>query len=111
MNVERRKRAQRFPLRLPLQYRLTGRSAWETATTENISDSGLLFGMPETPTIGDLMDMEIRMESDERQKWPSQVNATGSVVRLASIPLEANLRSVAVKFLKSKVVASLAAQA
>ena len=111
MTVDRRYRAQRYPLQLPLQYRMSGRSTWETATTENISDSGLLFGIREIPAIGELMDLEIRLESDEQQKWPSQVNAKASVVRLASTPLEANLRSVAVKFVKSKVVASRAARA
>jgi len=111
MTVERRDRAQRFPLRLPLEYRITGRSEWETATTQNISDSGILFDAREALKVGALLDLEIRMESDDQQKWPSQVTAMGSVVRLASVPPEDDLRSVAVKFLRSEVVASQAARA
>lgn len=36
-------RAKRFPIQLPMQYRLTGSPDWENAQMENISCSGVLF--------------------------------------------------------------------
>ena len=110
MSVEGRPRAQRFPLQLPLRYRESGSSAWSTATTQNISDSGLLIDVERALKVGAVVELEIRM-SHEQQRWPSQVSATGSVVRIASVPPEANLRLVAVKFLKSEVVESQSAKA
>jgi hypothetical protein len=37
------KRASRFPIRVPLQYRAVGERRWSNGSTENISCSGVLF--------------------------------------------------------------------
>jgi signal transduction histidine kinase len=42
-NSEMEIRARRFPLRLPLRFRVTGTSDWHPGQTENISCSGVLF--------------------------------------------------------------------
>jgi len=36
-------RTQRFPIQVPLEYRVTGEAGWNEGTTINISRSGVLF--------------------------------------------------------------------
>lgn len=41
--VAQKARAQRFILRVPLRYRVSGEDLWRRGETENISSSGMLF--------------------------------------------------------------------
>jgi hypothetical protein len=52
----RRRRAQRFPIEVPLCYRALGDSVWRFGTSANMSSSGLLF-------VGDMpLEPQMRLE-------------------------------------------------
>jgi hypothetical protein len=51
-----RRRAQRFPIEVPLCYRALGEDVWRFGTSTNMSSSGLLF-------VGDVsLDLQMRVE-------------------------------------------------
>ena len=54
-------RAQRFPLKLNLNYRKIGMREWKRAKTINISRSGILFKAKDHLVINDKLDIRIQM--------------------------------------------------
>ena len=52
-------RAQRFPFRVPLQYRKSGDSNWHPCTTMNISRTGILFRAQEEIPPESVLDIQV----------------------------------------------------
>ena len=71
--------APRFSLRLPMRYRPEGELRWRSATSENVSSSGLRFLAKERLRVGSRIDIEISMTTPFLK--PSHLIATSEVVR------------------------------
>ncbi len=74
-------RAQRFAIRTPLRYRISGESEWRQGATENISSSGVLFRCehslePDTP-----IEMSWAVPVAVLGNGGAQVYCRGTVVR------------------------------
>lgn len=54
-------RAQRFYLRVPLRYRVSGEDLWRRGETENISSSGMLFAGEHFVKSGALVEICLKM--------------------------------------------------
>ena len=54
-------RAERFPVHIPVRYRLPHSSEWFEAWTENVSRSGILF-RTERPTFQPTTTLDVRLE-------------------------------------------------
>jgi PilZ domain-containing protein len=81
-DTSRDQRARRYPIPLPLRYRQSGRQRWNNATTENISDSGVLFRgevpmKPDTP-----IEMSLALPTGVPGEPPVNVMCLGRIVRV-----------------------------
>jgi PilZ domain-containing protein len=54
-------RAQRYPVRVPVQYRIQGAESWREGTTENISRSGVLFSGDLPVEAGERVEIQLRL--------------------------------------------------
>ena len=54
-------RAQRFPLRIPFQYRKSGVPNWQDGRTINISRTGILFQAEEALPEKTIMDIRVEL--------------------------------------------------
>jgi hypothetical protein len=79
-------RAPRFPLRLAMSYRQSGASAWQGATTENVSRSGVLFRAPRSPDPFGPLDMTFVLPAHVLGEPEARVLCRGQVVRVGSYP-------------------------
>ena len=75
-------RANRFPLTLPVRYRVRGDKGWSYGITRNISSSGLLFQSGRTVSRDAAMDIEVVLPGDEDATV--RVVSRGAVKRIAS---------------------------
>jgi len=78
-------RAQRFPLKLAVEYRPVGREAWQRASTANISASGVLVRAANPPTVDTHIEFRLVLEGGGFHAC-GEVSGHGRVVRLATPP-------------------------
>lgn len=90
------RRARRYLVRLPVRYRMSGRSEWQTGLTENISKSGILF---RTERSGRLF----------REDVPVQPNS--SIELLVEVPAAGPTQAVSRVRCQGQVVRSIAPEA
>jgi hypothetical protein len=69
-------RAQRFPLRVPMQYRKDRVSGWQQARTINISRTGILFEAEEKMPADSVLDIRVDLPSK------GMMSCLGTVVRI-----------------------------
>jgi PAS domain S-box-containing protein len=74
-------RAQRFQLRLPLQYRRLGEKNWHEGTTANISRSGMLFHAEELLQPSAQLEISLVLPAEIAGLSATQVVCRGEVVR------------------------------
>ena len=74
-------RAQRFPLRLTMRYRLHGEETWRKAMVENISASGVLFHAEISADYGTRIDVSIDVPAARPDSAGARIMATGIIVR------------------------------
>ena len=74
-------RAERFPVRLPLRYRITEQVEWHEARIHNISGSGLLFETDDALNVGTRIEMAFPLEEAASVGSGAMVRCAGSVVR------------------------------
>jgi hypothetical protein len=97
MMPEWRKRAERFPLPLPLRYRVSGASDWSPGQTQNISGSGVLFRTECELAVGTQIELRLTLEADGT--WhPAQVVARARVVAMRVPDSPCTQIAVAAKF-------------
>lgn len=77
-------RSMRFDLRLPMAFRLKGEHAWNSGTTLNISDSGVLFQAARLlePGCQVYIDLALPVNADERAM--PRIACNGIVIRSTS---------------------------
>ncbi|HUY12639.1 MAG TPA: PilZ domain-containing protein [Terriglobia bacterium] len=96
-------RAQRFPLQVPLRYRVRGERAWRRGETENISSSGVLFRgecFVDANTFVDLCLIMPVVNSD----GAAEVVCRGVIVRSMPPMDTEDLPTLAVKILHFRLV-------
>jgi hypothetical protein len=74
-------RAQRFPIRVPLEYRTSGETAWTVGKTINISCTGVLFSSPKGVEPETSLAMKIRFPAKLTGSSPVNLVCYGHVVR------------------------------
>ena len=80
-------RASRFPVRLPLRYRVVGSRKWDVGVTENISRSGILFyaeasgALVQALASKPVLDVIFELLHDGADGLPHQMHSQGRVAR------------------------------
>jgi len=77
-------RAPRFPLELSVQYRPSGDSRWRTASTANISSTGVLVRVTDPPVPDTKVEFRLALPSRQRSGVHGEVAGWGRVVRVTS---------------------------
>jgi hypothetical protein len=108
--AEWQQRAIRFPLPLPLRYRISQASDWLSGRTENISGSGLVFAADREWPLGTEIEFLIALEADGGS-YPSEVRARGQIVRILAPVSQSAGAAMAVKFARYEVVPRQVGQA
>ena len=92
------KRALRFPLKLPVRYRVAGRSDWCDGTTENISRSGVLFRASELLDVNTPIEVDVSFPAKTRPELVRHVVCQANVVRTLSPTGQDNRLGIAAAF-------------
>lgn len=78
-------RARRFPLRIPVRYRLPSSRGWLEASTENVSCSGILFRADYSFKPTTTLDLRLELPRiGSADKVHGEVVCKGEVVRVES---------------------------
>jgi len=90
-------RAQRFPIRIPVRYRLPRSSDWFVACTENVSRSGLVFRTERVFEPATTLDIRLELpQTDYNDSVRGEVVCKGEVVRVDESDEEGIPQTVAV---------------
>ena len=76
-----KERAQRFELRIPLRYRVSGGSQWCRGVTKNISYSGVLFRGEDLAEPGTPVEMRLVLPNEMMKQRAAEVVCRGTVTR------------------------------
>jgi hypothetical protein len=74
-------RSPRFPLTLPVRYRVAGTGLWLTGTTQNISSSGVLFAAEQRVEINTAIEIAITLPRARTRPDSGEVRGRALVVR------------------------------
>jgi hypothetical protein len=97
------KRAERFPLPLPLRFRISGTSDWFSATVQNVSGSGVLFCADSELAIGTQLELRMAFEAGDKS-YPGEVIAQAEIVRIAALQTQSTVPAMAARFEKYEIV-------
>jgi hypothetical protein len=78
---EFKKRAKRFPIQAPIQYRINGESDWSAGVTTNISYSGVLFQSRRDLQPKMMIEMRIFFSTELTGTVASNLFCRGLIVR------------------------------
>jgi hypothetical protein len=92
------RRSQRFPIKMPLRFRVSGEGEWRQGRTVNVSSAGVFFRCQLLADCGTRVEMNFILPSSRAKDSGLEVACKGEVVRL-ELPASAEGQpSVAVKF-------------
>jgi hypothetical protein len=75
-------RAMRYPIRMPIRYRVSGELQWREGRTENISRSGVLFRTEDTPATRTAIEMLLTLPPEiSGSREQATVICRGRIVR------------------------------
>ncbi len=96
-----RGRAPRFTIQLPMRFRMPGDTEWSTATTENISRSGVLFRTIRKVSPNSHIELQLTLPSEITGGSVLQVGCRGEVVRTiaGTAPLASGVAAKVVQYL------------
>jgi hypothetical protein len=94
--VSESRRSQRFPIKMPLRYRVFGEDEWRLGKTVNISSSGVFFRCQVSADRGTKVEMNFVLPNSRIKESGLEVACKGEVVRLEPSPGLDNQPSVAV---------------
>lgn len=80
----RKRRAQRFPLRIGLRFRHSTDSQWHEGTTENISSSGVLFRTDHGTALNAPVELKLILPPGNSRDGSPEVLCRGIVARIAA---------------------------
>ena len=78
---EFKKRARRFPIQAPIQYRISGESDWSAGVTTNISYTGVLFQARRDLQPKKMIEMRILFPKEITGTVASNLFCRGLIVR------------------------------
>jgi PAS domain S-box-containing protein len=103
------RRAPRYTMQLPLQFRLVGESQWEPATTENISRSGVLFRTKRRLSTAAQIEVQLMLPVEITGDLSVEVACEGEVVRMIdaapAVPAGVAAKILKYQFLRQSVMA------
>jgi hypothetical protein len=79
------RRAPRFPIRVPLMYRVHGEATWRAGKTENISYNGVLFLCEQTVERETRIEINFTLPGERTKQQGAEVVCHGDIVRRESI--------------------------
>jgi hypothetical protein len=80
------RRSRRFPIKMPLRYRVLGDGEWRNGKTVNISSSGVFFRCPLSAERGARVEMDFILLSSRVKESGLEVACKGEIVRLEIPP-------------------------
>jgi PilZ domain len=92
------RRSQRFPIRMPLRFRVSGDGEWRQGKTVNVSSAGVFFRSLLSADCGTRVEMNFILPSSLTKDSGLEVACKGEVVRLELAPGAEGQPSIAVKF-------------
>lgn len=92
-------RAARIRAAVPLHIREVGGFGWRTGTTENISQSGVLFQVDKVMKVGTPVEMQYSPPVQVTWAKDCQVSCRGKIVRTQAAPSPTNKPACAAKIL------------
>ena len=78
------RRAPRFPIRVPLMFRVHGDAAWRTGKTENISYNGVLFQCEQPVERETRIELNFTLPGENTKLRGAEVVCHGDIVRRES---------------------------
>lgn len=90
-------RAPRVRAQVPLHFRELGGFGWKTGTTENISQSGVLFKADKIIKVGTPIELQYSPPAQINWATSSQVSCRGTIVRNQAPPSPADKAACAAK--------------
>jgi hypothetical protein len=94
---ERVARSQRFPIKIPLRYRIFGKGEWLRGRTVDISSSGVFFRCHLSAERGTRVEVNFVLLNSPVKQSGLEVACTGEVVRLEPPPSTEYQAALAVK--------------
>jgi len=92
-------RAQRFPIHLPVRYRIPHSSEWIDACTENVSRSGVVFRTDRAFESNTSVDLRLQLPpTDNNEGVRGEIACKGDVVRVEKRDPSELTQTVAVAF-------------
>lgn len=98
-DAAKRGRAPRIRAQVPLHFREVGGFGWKTGTTENISQSGVLFKADKEIKVGTPVEMQYAPPAQVTWTTSSQVSCRGRIVRTQAAPSPASKPACAAKIM------------
>ena len=98
------RRSQRFPIKMPLRYRVLGEGEWRCGKTVNISSSGVFFRCPLAADCGTRVEMDFILLSSRAKESGLEVACKGEVVRLEGPPGAESQVALAVKICDYRLI-------
>jgi hypothetical protein len=96
-------RAQRFEIKVPVKYREKSQGDWREGHTENISQSGLLFRVPEPLDPETLIELNFALPTGKEGETGGTVLCDGRTIRTILPATSDETPGVAVKILNYKL--------
>lgn len=97
-------RAQRFPIRAALHYRVRGERNWREGTVENISVSGVLFKGERLVEISTPIEMSFVLPGKPAGEKSARVLGRGTIVRSPATPCPPGAALMAAAITHSRLV-------
>ena len=76
-------RAQRFPIRATMHYRIVGEGRWYVGTVDNMSSTGLLFHGERTVGVDSSIEVTVNVPGSLAAGHSSKMVSRGKVIRLS----------------------------
>ena len=97
-------RSQRFAIRAPIRYRISGETTWRDGTTENISRSGMLFRAEHLLKRGTKLELILGLPVKLSREPAPDVIFHGGVVRAACVTDDKRSALIAAKILDYRLL-------
>lgn len=102
--VEQVPRAQRFPIRAPLRYRVRGERTWREGSVENVSVSGLLFRGERLVDAQTPIELSFILPVKPGGDLGARVVGRAMIVRSPADPSASGTPSMAAAIIRSRLV-------
>lgn len=76
-------RAQRFPIRATMHYRIVGEGRWYVGTVDNMSSTGVLFHGERVVTVNSSIEVTVNVPGSLAAGHSSKMVSRGKVVRVS----------------------------